>query len=123
MGGLQSCNNSVRSIQEYGRKADTSQKWEQQSTSSSVSITFTDADTHILDKPHNDPLVIELIVSDCKMTRILVNTGSLVDLIFKEILDKMDIKDTKVKPATKPLTGFTGETTMTIWTIKKTVYI
>lgn len=86
LGGLQSCNESVRSIKEYGRKVDTSQKWQQQSTSSGASLTFTDADTHRLNKPYNDPLVIELIVGDCEMTSILVDTGSSVDLIIKETI-------------------------------------
>lgn len=123
MDGLQSYNDYVRSIKEYGRKANTSQKWQQQSPSSNASLTFTYADTDELDKPHNNPLFIELLVRDCEMTYILVDTGSSVDLIFKETLDKMSIKDAKVKPGTKPLTGFTGETTMTMETIKLPVYI
>lgn len=97
MGILQSCNDSVRSIQEYGRRADVSQKQLQPTAINSISLTFTDANTHWLDKPYNDPLIIELIVGDCEMAHILVDTGSLVDLIFKETLDKMDIKDKKNK--------------------------
>lgn len=79
MGGLQTCKDSVRSIKEYERRTLTSQKW---GTSSSIEakkaenyeISFTEEDTTGLDKPHNDPLVVELRIGDCEVTRVLVDT-------------------------------------------------
>lgn len=76
-----------------------------------------------LDKPHNDPLVIELLIGDYEVKHILIDTNSLVDLIFKETLNKMEIKDLKIKTVVKPLTGFTSESTMTIGTIKLPLYV
>lgn len=121
MGGFQTCNDSVRSIKEYERKTATSQ-W-QRSTSNDVPLTFMEADTDMLDKPYNNPLVIEQLIGDCEVTCILVDIGSSVDLIFKETLHKMEIKDAEIKAAVKPLTKFTSEMSMTIGTIKLPVYV
>lgn len=42
-------------------------------------IIFGEADTKNLAMPHDDPLVIELKVEDYDITRVLIDTGSLVD--------------------------------------------
>ncbi|KAF8109077.1 hypothetical protein N665_0103s0032 [Sinapis alba] len=41
--------------------------------------------------PHNDPLLVELGIRNCKVTKVLVDSGSLVDLIFRGTLDKKGI--------------------------------
>lgn len=107
---------------EYERKTTTSQRWVH-NTSNDSPLTFVEAETDGLDKPHNDPLVIELLIGDCEVTCILIDIGSSIDLIFKETLHKMEIKDTEIKEAVKPLTGFISETTMIIGTIKVPVYV
>uniref|UniRef100_A0A1J3HXG1 Retrovirus-related Pol polyprotein from transposon opus n=1 Tax=Noccaea caerulescens TaxID=107243 RepID=A0A1J3HXG1_NOCCA len=126
MGGLPTCNDSVRSIKEYGRKTITSQQWTQNIGSDlndPSSIVFRESDTHGLHTPHNDPLVIELMIGDCDVSRILIDTGSTVDLIFEETLRKMELQGYRIKPNKKPLTGFSGETTMTVGTIKLPVRV
>ncbi|XP_024007921.1 uncharacterized protein LOC112083930 [Eutrema salsugineum] len=124
MGGLSTYNDSVRSIKKYGRQVMLAQKWQVKSpkTAESDAITFTEADTEGVDMPHNDPLVIELWVADCEVSRILVDTGSSVDLIFKETLDKMDLANHHLKSSVKPLTGFNGDTVYSIGTIRLSVY-
>ncbi|KAF8088727.1 hypothetical protein N665_0532s0086 [Sinapis alba] len=128
MGGLQNCKDSVRSIKEYERKTLTSQKWGSSSSiknkpDESYEISFTEEDTKGLDKPHNDPLVVELRIGDCEVTRVLVDTGSSVDLIFSKTLQRMDVKDYELKPCKRPLTSFARDTTMTIGTVKLPVYV
>ncbi|KAF8100247.1 hypothetical protein N665_0228s0002 [Sinapis alba] len=103
MGGLQTCKDSVRSIKEYKRKTLTSQKWGSSSSiedtpDESYKINFTEKDTKGLDKPHNDPRVVELRIGDCEVTRVLIDTGSSVDLIFSKTLQRMDVKDYELKP-------------------------
>ncbi|CAA7024975.1 unnamed protein product [Microthlaspi erraticum] len=66
---------------------------------------------------------MELMIGDCEVTRVLINTGSTVDLIFKETLQKMELQDCRIKPKKKPLTGFSGDTTMTVGTIKLAVRV
>ncbi|XP_024013329.1 uncharacterized protein LOC112087617 [Eutrema salsugineum] len=124
MGGLSTCNDSVRSIKKYGRQVMLAQKWQVKSpkTADCGAITFTEADTEGVDMPHNDPLVVELRIADCEVSRILVDTGSSVDLIFKETLDKMDVANHHLKSSIKPLTGFDGDTVYSIGTIRLPVY-
>lgn len=71
---------------------------------------------------HNDPLVIELQIDDCKVFRILLDISILVDLIFKEMLQKMKLNYYELKPFVQPLIGFDGDTKMKIKTIKLLVY-
>lgn len=65
--------------------------------SEDLSITFDESDTAGLDRPHNDPLVSELMIGNCEVTRILVDTGSIMDMIYKETLKKMEVKDDDIK--------------------------
>ena len=39
-------------------------------------------------KPRNDLLVIELTIHDIDIARVLIDTGSSVDVIFKDTLEK-----------------------------------
>lgn len=122
MGGLPISNDSVRSLKEYERKAITIQKWPC-AIDKDAPIIFEEANTDGLNKPYNDPLVIGFMIIDCEVMRKLVDTESSVDLIFKEKLKKMEIKDTEIKLVVRPLTGFTSEATMTVGTIKLPVYV
>ena len=90
MGGLQNCNDSVRSIKQYRKKAEVAETWSSTSSTPVITtdepISFTQDDLKGLDTPHNDPLVVELIIGDSRVTRVLIDTGSSVDLIFKDTL-------------------------------------
>ena len=102
MGGLQNCNDSVRSIKQYRKKAEVAETWSSTSSTPVItadeSISFTQDDLKGLDTPHNDPLVVELIIGDSRVTRVLIDTGSSVDLIFKDTLTAMSISDRLIKP-------------------------
>ncbi|XP_024009359.1 uncharacterized protein LOC112084455 [Eutrema salsugineum] len=86
-------------------------------------ITFYEEDAEGIDQTYNCPLVIQIRVADCDVIRVLIDTGSLVDLIFKEALEKMDLRGIEMKPSVTPLTGFAGDTITAIGTIKLPVYV
>ncbi|CAA7042961.1 unnamed protein product [Microthlaspi erraticum] len=52
------------------------------------------------------------------VARVLIDTGSTVNVIYKDTLRRMAIDLNDVVPIPKPLTGFAGDMTMTIRTIK-----
>lgn len=80
--------------------------------SQSYPLTFNNLDTEGLDAPHNDPLVITLTITDFEISRILVNTGNSVDVIFKDTLKKMDIDECSIKPKANPLISFAEDNTI-----------
>ena len=72
--------------------------------------------------PHNDSLLVDIGISDCTVTKFLVDTGSSVDLIFKSTLVKMGISLDEMKPFARSLTCFNGSTETMLGTIRLRVY-
>ncbi|XP_024016251.1 uncharacterized protein LOC112089731 [Eutrema salsugineum] len=73
--------------------------------------------------PHNDALVVDLLLDDVEVSRILIDTGSSVNVIFKEALDQLELASDRIDPFIEPLTGFNGERCMTIGTVKIPIYV
>ncbi|XP_024016381.1 uncharacterized protein LOC112089859 [Eutrema salsugineum] len=118
MGGLQYCLGTVSLIKAFQRRADASVTWAEPLSYPATTISFSEDETVGIDTPHSDPLMIELTIRDHDVARILIDTGSSVDVIFRETLRRMEIDLSEVTAVPKPLTGFSGETTMTIGTIR-----
>ncbi|KAF8088723.1 hypothetical protein N665_0532s0082 [Sinapis alba] len=72
-------------------------------------------------KPHNDLLVIELTIANIDVARILVNTGSSIDIVFKSTLERMKLTYSKIMESPIPLVGLSRETTMTLGSISLAV--
>lgn len=77
-------------------------------------MTFEASDANGVNFSHNEPMVVEIMIADCEVSRVLVDTGSSVNLIFTENLQKMELWGYKHKPKARPLTSFAGESTMSI---------
>ncbi|CAA7047254.1 unnamed protein product [Microthlaspi erraticum] len=86
-------------------------------------IIFTDQDTAGLDTPHVDPLVVSLHISDSSVARILIDTGSTVNLIYKETLNRMEISRDQIKRSLYSLTGFTSEHVSSEGTIRLPIHV
>lgn len=58
----------------------------------------------------DDPLILTMTIDQCLVKRILVHTGSSVNVLFKETFRQMDIPWDKVSPYVTPLVRFTSIT-------------
>ncbi|XP_033144451.1 uncharacterized protein LOC117132954 [Brassica rapa] len=107
MGGSPPCGDSVRSVKDHRRLVDTSQRWPQK-LPNDPPISFSSEDLLGVNLPHNDPLLVVLAIDKYDVTKVLIDTSSLVDIIFREILVKMGIDLKDVKPSSRTVTGFNG---------------
>ncbi|XP_024013110.1 uncharacterized protein LOC112087324 [Eutrema salsugineum] len=118
MGGSQYYQDTVSSIKAYQRRAEAKENWTEPTDIPNTVISFAEEETAGIDRPHNDPLVIDLMIRDHDVARVLIDTGSSVNVIFRETLRRMGIDLSEVEAIPKTLTGFSGETTMTMGTIR-----
>ncbi|KAL0404551.1 UNVERIFIED_CONTAM: hypothetical protein Sradi_2095900 [Sesamum radiatum] len=73
-------------------------------------ITFSNEDTKRITFPHEEALVVSAIVSNTEVRRILINSGSSVDILFKETFRKMGMRREELMPRETILMGFEGST-------------
>ncbi|XP_059663536.1 uncharacterized protein LOC132309226 [Cornus florida] len=72
-------------------------------------ITFLDEDMKDVQQPHDDPLVVNMMIANYNTQRILVDNESSADIIFLDAFSKMKIGKEKLRPTRSPLVGFTGD--------------
>ncbi|XP_043694233.1 uncharacterized protein LOC122644940 [Telopea speciosissima] len=70
--------------------------------------TFSDEDLVDIQTPHDDALVIKMVIANCTVGRILVNNGSSVDILYYDAFEKMLLKPEMLKRVESPLYGFNG---------------
>ncbi|CAL5335379.1 unnamed protein product [Camellia sinensis] len=96
--------------------------------SSDSSISFSDDDLEGVDLPYNDPLVIYLKVGDHLVNKILVDTGSSVNVMYNNLFKMLELKPEDLKPTSYMMCGFNavpvqpmGEMTLPIYVDPVTV--
>jgi hypothetical protein len=75
---------------------------------SHIPITFSKEDLQLKDYPHNDAMVISCVIKGFLVHNVLVDTGSVADIIFAKAFTQMQEPDDKIHDATHPLCGFGG---------------
>ncbi|XP_022871854.1 uncharacterized protein LOC111390955 [Olea europaea var. sylvestris] len=71
-------------------------------------ITFWTKDLEGVSLPHDDALVISMIVANFEVKRILVDNGSVANIRSQEAFAKMGISSQQLKSVKTPLQGFGG---------------
>ncbi|VFQ61401.1 unnamed protein product [Cuscuta campestris] len=71
-------------------------------------ITFTDRDLPRTGGDHNDPLVITMDINGADVARVLVDTGSSVNVLYLDAFKKLKLDRSKLRPLQIPLSRFTG---------------
>ena len=72
-------------------------------------IFFSERDGRNIRQPHDDPLVIMLRVEEFNIHRVLINNGSLADIIYLPAFQQMKLDKKRIRPFTSPLVSFIGD--------------
>ncbi|GAV57361.1 LOW QUALITY PROTEIN: hypothetical protein CFOL_v3_00898, partial [Cephalotus follicularis] len=72
-------------------------------------ISFSEADYEGVRLPHDDPVVVTLMVELFTMKRILIDSGSSTDILCKHSFDQLRIPVDQLKPVKTPLVGLARE--------------
>jgi hypothetical protein len=72
-------------------------------------ITFSAEDINLPSFPHTDAMVITVHINGWDITRILIDNGSQVEILFLSAFEKMGYDRKQMKEPTKPLYGFDGK--------------
>ncbi|VFQ64803.1 unnamed protein product [Cuscuta campestris] len=73
-------------------------------------IVFTNWDLPPTGEDHNDQLVITMDINGVDVTRVLVDTGSSVNILYLETFQKLSLCRTQLDPLKTPLSGSTRDT-------------
>ncbi|GAV56741.1 LOW QUALITY PROTEIN: hypothetical protein CFOL_v3_00283, partial [Cephalotus follicularis] len=94
---------------EQRREEAPRQQDEQQQTGGEEEvITFSEVDYEGIRLPHDDPVVVTLLVELFTMKRILIDSDSSADILYKHAFDQLRIPADQLKPVKTPLVGFAG---------------
>ncbi|GFZ01188.1 hypothetical protein Acr_14g0008230 [Actinidia rufa] len=72
-------------------------------------VTFSRAELERVQHPHSDPLVVQLRIGGYDVKRILVDTGSSVEVMYYDLFKQLKIPQEQLKPARAPLVGFNAQ--------------
>ena len=86
-------------------------------------ITFTDEDTKRIQHPHDDAIVITLLIADYTTRRVLVDNGSSADILYYLAFQQMRLGRDQLRPVNSPLVGFGGMKVQPVDTIFLSVVV
>nr|XP_023875078.1 uncharacterized protein LOC111987585 [Quercus suber] len=86
-------------------------------------ITFTNEDAEKVYHPHDNAIVITLLIADYTTRRVLVDNGSLVDILYYPAFQQMRLGRDQLCPVNSPLVGFGGMKVQPVCTITLPVVV
>ncbi|GKV05528.1 hypothetical protein SLEP1_g17529 [Rubroshorea leprosula] len=72
-------------------------------------ITFTSADLDTVVTPHNDPLVTSVMINNCEVQRVLVDTGSAPDIMYFHCFESLGLDPALLQKYDGPIYGFNNQ--------------
>ena len=85
-------------------------------------LSFIGNEDSTLINPHNNALVISLLIAKCRIKRILVDNGSSTNVIFLNSLREMNIDESHIYCHSTVLVGFSSEHKFTLGDVTLPVY-
>ena len=106
----------VQNVQLSGRSPRTKETDEQ-------AIMFIDKDDERVHHPYDDAIDITLLIADYTTRRVLVDNGSLADILYYPAFQQMRLGRDQLRPVCLPLVGFGGMKLQPIGTITLPVVV
>ncbi|XP_010501816.1 PREDICTED: uncharacterized protein LOC104779123 [Camelina sativa] len=98
LGPPEDCADSVRELKKRARQVCSLQAAQSEPPLCSDPISFTSEDAKGIQHPHSNPLVIEVAMGNFDVERVLVDTGSTVNVICWQTLEKISVTQEQLKP-------------------------
>lgn len=73
--------------------------------------------------PNNDAFIVRAILANYEVAWIFVDSGSLVNILFKEAMDQMDLYNYKIEHVVTVLFGFIGHPVSPVGMINLPLYL
>ena len=89
----------------------------------SLIIGFSKEDARRLHHPHNDALIVSIRVGDYNVHRMLVDNGSLADILYYPAFQQMGIDRARLIPTNALLVGFGGTRVLPLGAITLSVTV
>ena len=70
---------------------------------------FSEEDARGIRQPHDDPLVIMIMIEGFNTRRVLVDNGSSADIIYLPAFQQLQLEPKRVRPFESPLVSFNGD--------------
>ena len=86
-------------------------------------IGFSEKDARRLHHQHDDALVVSVRVGDYNVHRMLVDNGSLADILYYPAFQQMGINRARLIPTNAPLVGFGGSRVLPVGSIMLSVMV
>ncbi|KAL2226838.1 UNVERIFIED_CONTAM: Retrovirus-related Pol polyprotein from transposon [Sesamum indicum] len=81
-------------------------------------ISFNSSDRLEEGGEQNDPMVVKLDIANFTVHKVLIDSGSSADIIFKNVVDRMGLENARLEPVKTPLVGFGGSKVASLGTIE-----
>ena len=86
-------------------------------------ISFTDEDAERIHHPHDDAIVITLLIADYITRRVLVDNGSSADILYYLAFQQMRLGRDQLRPVCSSMIGFGGMKVQPVGTITLPVVV
>ena len=86
-------------------------------------ISFSDKEAERIHHPHDDAIVIILLIADYTIKRVLVDNGSSADILYYLAFQQMRLGRDLLRPVCSPLIGFGGMKVQLVGTITSPVVV
>ncbi|XP_030936086.1 uncharacterized protein LOC115961208 [Quercus lobata] len=107
---------AVQNVQLFGRTPRTRSMDE-------PTISFTDEDAERIHHPHDDAIVITLLIADYTTRRVLVDNESSANILYYPVFQQMRLGRDQLRPVCSPLIGFGGMKVQPVGTITLPVVV